>query len=89
MDELYQGLIERTRRLLDVPRLKTIFGRKRRPQAKSKRAIFTIKNYSSRCYRLSESSIWLLKLEPNLLVAIFRLASGGRASRFCSFVGGL
>jgi DNA-binding transcriptional ArsR family regulator len=38
MDELYQGLIERTRRLLDVPRLKTIFGRKRRPQAKSKRA---------------------------------------------------
>jgi hypothetical protein len=31
MDELYQGLIDRTRGLLDVPRLKTIFGRKGRP----------------------------------------------------------
>lgn len=31
LDEVYQGLIDRTRRLLDVPRLKTIFGRKRRP----------------------------------------------------------
>ena len=30
LDEVYQGLIDRTRRLLDVPRLKTIFGRKRR-----------------------------------------------------------
>jgi hypothetical protein len=31
LDEVYQGLIDRTRRLLDVPRLKTIFGRKKRP----------------------------------------------------------
>src|SRR5262245_17901766 len=31
MDAVYQGLIDRTRRLLDVPRLKTIFGRKQRP----------------------------------------------------------
>jgi|Tabmets5t2r1_1033131.scaffolds.fasta_scaffold18389_1 hypothetical protein len=31
LDAIYQGLIDRTRRLLDVPRLKTIFGRKRRP----------------------------------------------------------
>jgi len=31
LDEIYQGLIDRTRRLLDVPRLKTIFGRKQRP----------------------------------------------------------
>jgi hypothetical protein len=31
MDEVYQGLIDRTRRVLDVARLKTIFGRKQRP----------------------------------------------------------
>jgi hypothetical protein len=31
LDEVYQGLIERTWRQLDVPRLKTIFGRKKRP----------------------------------------------------------
>ncbi len=31
LDQTYQGLIERTRLLLDVPRLKTIFGRKHRP----------------------------------------------------------
>ena len=31
LDAVYQGLIDRTRRLLDVPRLKTIFGRKQRP----------------------------------------------------------
>src|SRR5262249_51236899 len=31
MNEVYQGLIDRTRRPLDVPRLKTIFGRKNRP----------------------------------------------------------
>ncbi|MGH7751349.1 MAG: hypothetical protein ACREN5_00905, partial [Gemmatimonadales bacterium] len=31
LDEVYQGLIDRTRRLLDVPTLKTIFGRKHRP----------------------------------------------------------
>jgi hypothetical protein len=31
LDEVYQGLIDRTRRVLDVPRLKTIFGRKSRP----------------------------------------------------------
>jgi hypothetical protein len=32
LDAVYQGLIDRTRRLLDVPRLKTIFGRKHRPR---------------------------------------------------------
>lgn len=31
LDEVYQGLIDRTRRLLDVPRLKTIFGCRHRP----------------------------------------------------------
>ena len=31
LDEIYQGLIDRTRRVLDVARLKTIFGRKQRP----------------------------------------------------------
>jgi hypothetical protein len=31
LDAVYQGLVERTYRLLDVPRLKTIFGRKHRP----------------------------------------------------------
>src|SRR5246500_2660771 len=31
LDAVYQGLIDRTRRVLDVPRLKTIFGRKQRP----------------------------------------------------------
>jgi hypothetical protein len=31
LDSVYQGLIDRTRRLLDVARLKTIFGRKQRP----------------------------------------------------------
>lgn len=31
LDQVYQGLIDRTRNLLDVPRLKTIFGRKNRP----------------------------------------------------------
>ena len=32
LNEVYQGLIDRTRRVLDVPRLKTIFGRKQRPR---------------------------------------------------------
>ena len=32
LDAVYQGLLDRTRRLLDVPTLKTIFGTKRRPQ---------------------------------------------------------
>jgi hypothetical protein len=36
LDQIYQGLIERTRLLLDVPRLKTIFGRKNRPHYKRK-----------------------------------------------------
>jgi len=31
LDQVYQGLIDRTRNLLDLPRLKTIFGRKHRP----------------------------------------------------------
>jgi hypothetical protein len=31
LDQVYQGLIQRTHGLLDVPRLKTIFGRKNRP----------------------------------------------------------
>jgi hypothetical protein len=31
LDQVYQGLIDRTRAMLDVPRLKTIFGRKHRP----------------------------------------------------------
>ena len=32
LEQVYQGLIDRTRRVLDVPRLKTIFGRKHRPR---------------------------------------------------------
>jgi len=31
LEEVYQGFIDRTRRVLDVPTLKTIFGRKHRP----------------------------------------------------------
>jgi hypothetical protein len=38
LDEVYQGLIDRTRNLLDVPRLKTIFGRKDRPHKTNLRA---------------------------------------------------
>ena len=37
LDQVYQGLIDRTRNLLDVPRLKTIFGRKHRPQKNRRR----------------------------------------------------
>jgi len=33
LDEVFQGLIERSRGWLDVPRIKTILGRKRRPNA--------------------------------------------------------
>jgi hypothetical protein len=36
LDEIYQGLIERTRTILDVPRLRTIFGRKNRPHCQAK-----------------------------------------------------
>ncbi len=36
MDQIYQGLIERTRGLLDVRTLRTIFGRKRRPSCRRK-----------------------------------------------------
>ena len=36
MDQIYQGLIERTRGLLDVRRLRTIFGRKQRPSCRRK-----------------------------------------------------
>src|SRR5262245_9111946 len=32
LDAVYQGLIDRTRRMLDVTRRKTMFGRKRRPR---------------------------------------------------------
>jgi hypothetical protein len=35
LDQIYPGLIERTRLLLDAPRLKTIFGRKGRPHFKA------------------------------------------------------
>lgn len=31
LDQVYQGMIERTRRLLDVNKIRTIFGRKQRP----------------------------------------------------------
>jgi len=34
LDQLYQGLIDRTRRSLNVAKLKTIFGRKNRPHTK-------------------------------------------------------
>ena len=34
LEEVYQGLIDRTRRILDVPTLKTIFGRKHRPHVR-------------------------------------------------------
>jgi hypothetical protein len=36
LDSVYQGLIDRTRSLLDVNKLKTIFGRKHRPHQKVK-----------------------------------------------------
>jgi hypothetical protein len=34
LDKVYQGLIDRTARILDVPKLKTIFGRRNRPHRK-------------------------------------------------------
>jgi len=37
LDQVYQGLIDRTRNLLDVPRLKTIFGRRHRPKKDRRR----------------------------------------------------
>ena len=37
LDEVFQALIDRSRGWLDVPRLKTIFGRKRRPNACTRR----------------------------------------------------
>lgn len=46
LDELYQGLIDRSRRLLDVRRLRTIFGRKKRP--------FRTKNGSGRLEKIIE-----------------------------------
>lgn len=36
LDEVYQGMIDRTRRVLDVPKLKTIFGWKKRPHHQRK-----------------------------------------------------
>lgn len=48
LDEVYQGLIDRTRRLLDVPRLKTIFGRKKRP--------FKSRNRDGRLEKIIEQS---------------------------------
>lgn len=48
LDEVYQGLIDRTRRLLDVPRLKTIFGRKKRP--------FKTRNRDGRLEKIIEQS---------------------------------
>jgi hypothetical protein len=36
LDQVYQGLLDRTRRLLDVPQLKTIFGRKNRPHLRGR-----------------------------------------------------
>jgi len=35
LDAVFQGLLDRTRRLLDVPMLRTLFGRKQRPQWRS------------------------------------------------------
>jgi len=34
LDQVYQGMIDRTRKTLDVPKLKTIFGRRNRPHCK-------------------------------------------------------
>jgi hypothetical protein len=34
LDEVYQGMIDRTRKTLDVPKLKTLFGRRNRPPCK-------------------------------------------------------
>jgi hypothetical protein len=43
LDQVYQGLIDRTRNLLDVARLKTIFGRRHRPH-----------QYRGKCQRLEK-----------------------------------
>jgi len=37
MDQIFQGIIDRTRARLDIPRLKTIFGAKHRPQKNRKK----------------------------------------------------
>jgi hypothetical protein len=36
MDQIFQGTIDRTRTQIDVPRLRTIFGAKHRPQKNRK-----------------------------------------------------
>jgi hypothetical protein len=38
LDAIFQGLIDRTRRLLDVPVLRTLFGRKQRPRWRTDRS---------------------------------------------------
>jgi hypothetical protein len=38
LDAIFQGLIDRTRRLLDVPILRTLFGRKQRPRWRADRS---------------------------------------------------
>ena len=37
MDQIFQGIIDRTRARIDIPRLKTIFGAKHRPQKNRKK----------------------------------------------------
>ncbi|MBL8374769.1 MAG: hypothetical protein JNL91_09365, partial [Candidatus Accumulibacter sp.] len=38
LDAIFQGLIDRTRRLLDVPILRTLFGRQQRPRWRADRS---------------------------------------------------
>ena len=49
LDEVYQSMIERTRRLLDVDKLKTIFGRKQRPSETKAGTGGWRKSLSGRC----------------------------------------
>src|SRR5439155_2002037 len=60
MDAVYQGLIERTRGLLDVPTLRTIFGRHKRPHRD----------------RRSAAQIELVLEHPEYDLTVFKLVFG-------------
>jgi hypothetical protein len=64
LDAVYQGLIDRTRRLLDVPRLKTIFGRKQRPSKTQARDGRLEKIIDRSVYDLTVFKLHFGKLDP-------------------------
>ena len=64
LNAAYQGLIDRTRRVLDVPRLKTIFGRKHRPRQTQAREGRLEKIIERSVYDLTVFKVHFGKLTP-------------------------